>query len=123
VKATLRAAQQTKANRVIGVFQPHRFTRTQFLHKEFGEAFSDADIIIINEIYAAGETPIEGVSAELIVNAIADREKRPVYYFSRMEEITDFLYETAEPGDLILTLGAGNIWTVGTELVERLKAR
>jgi len=123
VKATLRAAQQTKANRVIGVFQPHRFTRTQFLHKEFGEAFSDADIIIINEIYAAGETPIEGVSAELIVNAIADKEKRPVYYFSTPEEITDFLYKTAEPGDLILTLGAGNIWTVGTKLVERLKAR
>ncbi len=123
VKATLRAAQQTKANRVIGVFQPHRFTRTKFLHKEFGEAFSDADIIIINEIYAAGETPIEGVSAELIVRAITDREKRPVYYFGTTEEITDFLCRTAEPGDLILTLGAGNIWTVGTELVERLKAR
>ena len=123
VKATLRAAQQTKANRVIGVFQPHRFTRTKFLFKEFGEAFSDADVIVINEIYAAGETPIEGISADLIVNAITDREKRPVHYFRTAEEITDFLYEIAEPGDIILTLGAGNIWKVGTNLVERLKAR
>lgn len=123
VKATLRAAQQTKANRVIGVFQPHRFTRTKFLYKEFGKAFSDADIIVINEIYPAGEAPIQGVSANLIVNAIADYEKRPVHYFRTTGEITDFLYETAEPGDLILTLGAGNIRTVGTDLVERLKAR
>ncbi len=123
VKATLRAAQQTKANRVIGVFQPHRFTRTKFLFKEFGEAFSDADIIVINEIYAAGETPINGVSAGLIVEAIADREKRPVHYFRTTEETTDFLCKIAKPGDLILTLGAGNIWMVGKNLVERLKAR
>ncbi|PKM80668.1 MAG: UDP-N-acetylmuramate--L-alanine ligase [Firmicutes bacterium HGW-Firmicutes-14] len=123
VKATLSAAKQTKANRVIGVFQPHRFTRTKFLHREFGEAFCDADVIIINEIYAAGETPIKGVTADLIVNAIHDRENRPVHYFRTTEEIVDFLYELAEPGDLILTLGAGNIRTVGSHLVERLKAR
>jgi len=123
VKATLRAAQQTEANRVIGVFQPHRFTRTQHLFREFGEAFADADIIVINEIYPAGETPIAGVSADLIVNAVADRENKPVHYFKTTAEIIDFLYDIAEPGDLILTLGAGNIWTVGTNLVERLKAR
>ncbi len=123
VKATLRAAKQTNANRVIGVFQPHRFTRTKFLFREFGEAFSDADVIVINEIYAAGESPIEGVSADLIVGAITEREKRTVHYFRTTEEITDFLYDIAQPGDLILTLGAGNIWTVGINLVERLKAR
>jgi UDP-N-acetylmuramate--alanine ligase len=123
VKATLRAAQQTKANRVIGVFQPHRFSRIKYLYREFGEAFSDADIIIINEIYSAGEQPIDGVSAELIINSIPDRDIKPVHYFRTTEEITDFLVKTAEPGDLILTLGAGNIWTVGKTLVERLKAR
>lgn len=123
VKATLKAARQTNANRVVGVFQPHRFTRTKFLFKEFGESFTDADIIIINEIYAAGESPISGVSAKLIIDAIPNCEGRPVYYFKTTEEITDFLYETAEPGDLILTLGAGNIWSVGANLVERLKAR
>lgn len=123
VKATLRAAKQTKANRVIGVFQPHRFTRTKFLYKEFGESFCDADVIVISEIYGAGETPIEGVTAELIVNAIKDNEKRPIYYFKTIEEVTEFLSETAESGDLILTLGAGNIRLAGIDLVERLKAR
>lgn len=123
VKATLKAAQQTGASRVIGVFQPHRYTRTKFLFREFGESFSDADIIVINEIYGAGEEPIEGVDAGLIIKAIEDREKRPVHYFRKMDEITDFLYETARPGDLVLTLGAGNIRIVGEHLVERLKAR
>ena len=123
VKATLRAAKQTNANRVIGVFQPHRYTRTMFLHREFGESFGDADVIVINEIYAAGELPIEGVSAGLIVDAIKQRENRPVHYFKTTEEITDFLSDTAKPGDLIMTLGAGNIRTVGVDLVERLKAR
>lgn len=123
VKATLRAAKQTNANRVIGVFQPHRYTRTKFLFREFGEAFSDADLIVIGEIYAAGEQPIAGVSAQLIVDAIRENEKRPVHYFRTIGEITNFLYDTAAAGDLILTLGAGNIWTVGRDLVERLKAR
>lgn len=123
VKATLRAAKQTKANRVIGVFQPHRFTRTKFLYREFGESFSDADVIVINEIYGAGEKPIEGVTAELIVDAVKNHENTTVYYFKTLEEITDFLSETAEPGDLILTMGAGNIRKVGVDLVERMKAR
>lgn len=123
VKATLRAAKQTKANRVIGVFQPHRFTRTKFLFREFGESFSDSDVIVINEIYGAGEIPLEGVTAELIVNAIKDNENKPVYYFKTIGEVTDFLSETAEEGDLILTMGAGNIRSAGIHLVERLKAR
>lgn len=123
VKATLRAAQQTEANRVIAVFQPHRFTRTKFLYKEFAEAFPDADILIIDEIYAAGEMPIEGVSAELILKAIPNRENREIHHFKTMEEIVDYLEDIVEPGDLIMTLGAGNIRAVGTELVARLKAR
>lgn len=123
VKATLRAAKQTKANRVIGVFQPHRFTRTKFLYREFGESFSDADLIVISEIYGAGETPIEGVTAELIINAIKNNENKTVHYFQTIEEVTGFLSEIAESGDLILTLGAGNIRSAGIGLVERLKAR
>ncbi|MDT3699999.1 MAG: UDP-N-acetylmuramate--L-alanine ligase [Thermincola sp.] len=123
VKATLRAAKQTKANRVIGVFQPHRFTRTKFFFREFGESFSDADMIVINEIYGAGETPLAGVTAELIVNAIRDNENKPVYYFKTLGEVTEFLSEIAKSGDLILTMGAGNIRSAGIDLVERLKAR
>jgi UDP-N-acetylmuramate--alanine ligase len=123
VKATLRAAKQTNASRVIGVFQPHRYSRTKFLFREFGESFTDADVVVINEIYSAGELPIEGVSAGLIVNAIPVQENRPVHYFETIEEITDFLSANAKPGDLIMTLGAGNIRTVGIDLVNRLKVR
>jgi len=123
VAATLRAARQTDARRVIAVFQPHRYTRTKFLYKEFGGSFGDADIIIINEIYSAGEEPIEGVTANLIVRAAKDRVTKPVVYFRTMEEIVDFLTELARPGDLIMTLGAGNIRQAGVDLVHRLKAR
>lgn len=123
VKATLRAARQTQAERVVAVFQPHRYSRTSFLYKEFGECFSDADLILINEIYAAGEAPIEGVSAKLIVEAAENYEGRPVNYFKTLDEIVEFLSDNAKPGDLILTLGAGNIWTAGVKLVERLKER
>ncbi|WP_418790564.1 UDP-N-acetylmuramate--L-alanine ligase [Phosphitispora sp. TUW77] len=123
VKATLSAAKQIESHRVIGVFQPHRYSRTGQLYREFGKAFSNADVIIINEIYAAGEPPVPGVTTDLIVNAISEHERRQVYYFRTLEEITDFLYRTANPGDLILTMGAGNIRTVGMQLVEMLKAR
>ncbi len=123
VKATLRAARQTDAGRVIAVFQPHRYSRTKFLFREFGQCFSDADIIIINEIYPAGELPLEGVSSSLIVDAIKEFERRTVKYFRTLDEITDFLVETAKSGDLIMTLGAGNVWTAGVKLVEKLKER
>lgn len=123
VAATLRAARQTDAGRVIAVFQPHRYTRTKFLHNEFGSSFGDADLIIINEIYSAGEEPIEGVSADLIVRAVKERTANPVLYIQSMEEIVDFLTREARPGDLIMTLGAGNIRNAGRELVERLKVR
>ncbi|TLM99695.1 UDP-N-acetylmuramate--L-alanine ligase, partial [bacterium] len=81
VAATLQAARQTEAGRVIAVFQPHRYTRTKFLHKEFGGSFADADMVIINEIYSAGEKPIEGITADLIVRAAKERTNKPVLYF------------------------------------------
>jgi UDP-N-acetylmuramate--alanine ligase len=123
VAATLRAARQTDAGRVIAVFQPHRYTRTKFLYNEFGGAFTDADLVIINEIYSAGEAPIEGVTADLIVRAAKERMTKPVLYFRTMGEIVDFLTAEARPGDLIMTLGAGNIRNAGQELVEKLKVR
>ncbi len=123
VAATLQAARQTDARRVIAVFQPHRYTRTKFLYNEFGGAFNDADIVIINEIYSAGEEPIPGVTADLIVRAAKERSTKPVIYFRTMEEIVDFLAQLARPGDLIMTLGAGNIRQAGQALVERLKVR
>lgn len=121
VVATLRAARQVKNGRIISVFQPHRHTRTALLWKRFGEAFSGADLIIINDIYSAGELPIEGVNAQLIVSAIERHEGRSVVYLATRQEIVNYLAREARPGDLVLTMGAGDIGSVGVELVRRLK--
>ena len=123
IKATLKAAKQVKTGRVVGVFQPHRYTRTSILGERFGEAFTDADVIIISDIYSAGERPIEGVSAGIIVSAIEKHEGRDVIYLPTRQEIVDYLTRTALPGDMILTMGAGDIWSAGVELVNRLKER
>jgi len=120
LQATLKAARQTQPKRVVAVFQPHRFTRTRQLYKEFGKSFAEADVIVVSDIYAAGETPIPGVTAKLITRAIEKTEGRPVHFCPTLEQTTEYLEEITEPGDLVLTLGAGNIWTVGVELVKRL---
>ncbi len=123
IKATLRAAGQVKTGRVVGVFQPHRYTRTSLLGERFGDAFSDADEIIISDIYSAGERPIQGVSASTIVSAIEKHEGRDVVYLPTRQEIVDYLAKTARPGDMIVTMGAGDIWCAGVELVSKLKER
>ena len=122
IKATLKAARQVVKGRVISVFQPHRYTRTSLLWERFGTAFSNADVIILCDIYSAGEQPIEGVSARMIAEAIENNENRQVTFLPTREEIVDYLVQFARPGDLILTIGAGNIWTAGVDLVNRLQA-
>lgn len=122
IKATLNAARQMKnGGRVVGIFQPHRYTRTLLLSERFGTAFGDADIVIISDIYSAGEIPINGVSAKNIVSAIKKSEQREVMYLPTRQEIVNYLAEIVRPGDLILTMGAGDIWNAGVELVNKLK--
>lgn len=121
IKAALQAARQLQSKRLIVVFQPHRYTRTALLKEQFGMAFSQADMVIVNEIYSAGETPIQRVNAQLIADAIRKNNNYPVLYFPTREEIVDYLLNIVRPGDLVLTMGAGNIWTCGVELVKRLR--
>lgn len=123
IRATLKAARQAHPGRVIGVFQPHRYSRTKFLYEEFGKAFGDADVVVINNIYGAGEMPIEGVTAQLIVDAIKRNNNKEVIYIDSLSEVSDYLADAAQPGDIILTMGAGNIWTSGVELVKKLGER
>jgi UDP-N-acetylmuramate--alanine ligase len=123
VKATLQGARQTNPKRLIGIFQPHRYTRTKQLYEQFGASFCDADLLVINSIYSAGETPISGVSAELIVEAAKRHNVREVVYIEDLQQVAGYLADIAQPGDVILTMGAGNIWTAGLDLVKELKER
>ena len=120
IKATLQAARQANPGRVIGVFQPHRYTRTKYLYERFGASLLDADIAIINNIYSAGEQPLEGVDAQLIVDAAKRYNVHEVIYIENLADVVDYLASIARPGDVILTMGAGNIRSCGVELVKKL---
>lgn len=120
IQATLKAARDGLGRRLIAVFQPHRYSRTQRLLPEFASAFDLADQVIITGIYPAGEAPIDGVSGRQIADGIIGRNGPNVLYVERKEEIPDRVVELARPGDLVITMGAGDIWKAGEEIVRRL---
>lgn len=118
IKATVNAAKDTDVQRIIAVFQPHRYTRTKQLYREFGQAFQQADLVILDDVYSAGEGPVEGVSSKLIYQELSHRQQAEMV--SGKENIVSLLEKTVRPGDLILTLGAGDVWKVAEMIVERL---
>lgn len=120
IATTLLAARQTEPKRLICAFQPHRYTRTQFLRREFGKAFENADLLILTDIYSAGEKPIPNVSGELIKEEVEKQTNQRVTYIPDRTKIARYLAEIVEPGDLVITMGAGNIYLAGEELVEKL---
>lgn len=120
IMATLRAARAGWERRIIAVFQPHRYTRTQALFHDFLTAFYDADVLILTDIYPAGEDRIEGVEGKALFEGIREYGHKNVSYFARKEEIVDHLLAIVHPGDLVITLGAGDVWQVADELVKRL---
>jgi UDP-N-acetylmuramate--alanine ligase len=120
VAALLQAARRGwPSHRLIAVFQPHRFTRTQTLGAQFGPAFDAADEVLVTELYAADEPPIPGVDAGVIVRAVSTH--RAVRYVPRLEDAAVLLAAEARPGDLILTIGAGDVWKVADDVVARLR--
>lgn len=120
VRTTLEALRlRFKKNRVVTLFQPHRYTRTFYLFREFGNAFKDTDILIITDVYPAGEKPIKGVTAQLIVDSVKSYNK-PVEYIKGTEDIISYLLQILREGDVVLTLGAGNIWQIGEILLSKL---
>jgi UDP-N-acetylmuramate--alanine ligase len=119
LRATLLAAREGKWSRVIAVFQPHLYSRTEFLHAEFAEALLEADVAVVTDVYGAREQPRPGVSGKLIVDSILGHSRnKPVAYLPRQGSIVDYLRRTAVPGDLVLTLGAGDIHRVGERFLE-----
>lgn len=112
VKATLKAAKNCDQSRVFCVFQPHTYTRTKYLMNEFAEAFDDADEVILSDIYAAREADNGEVNSEMLADRI-NRHERKATYIKGFEAIVEYLEANAEPGDLIITMGAGDIYKVG----------
>ena len=120
LSATLAAARSTMPGngRVIAVFQPHRYSRTRALYREFGASFSSADAVLVTEVYGAGEMPQPGVNGKLIVDAICETRGHPeVYYIPQQDAIPAVLQSVTRRGDLVLTLGAGDISKAGEDLL------
>lgn len=123
VKATLAAARQVWKGRLIVVFQPHRFSRTKALFEEFTNAFGNADMLILNDIYPASEEPIAGVNSQVLAEAIRKAGHLHVEYIAQAEGTIEFLLNTVKPKDTVLTLGAGSIYKIGEALLKQLSAR
>ncbi|MGH7803891.1 MAG: glutamate ligase domain-containing protein, partial [Candidatus Binatia bacterium] len=123
VRATLRAAREGFQRRLVVAFQPHRFSRTRDLFDDFLTAFDDADLLFLGEIYAAGEERIEGVSGEALAQALRRRGNLDVRFAGSRNALTDAVFAAIRPGDLLLVLGAGDIYKVGEEIVQRLRVR
>ncbi len=123
IRATLEAARGCNFERVLVLFQPHRYSRTKHLWDEFCRAFNQADMVVLMDIYAAGEPPIPGVSGQALAEAIRAAGHKNVVYRSSMQEGIEELLKAARPGDAILTIGAGNVSRAPGELAVLLGAR
>ena len=122
VSVTLEAARSIfPGARLIAVFQPHLYSRTKEFSAEFGAALSEADVLWVTDIFAAREAPIAGVSGEMLVNAVRAVGKSEVHYHPNLETISEALAGTLRPGDVLLTLGAGSIESLGQSLLAQLQ--
>ncbi len=124
VAATIAAARRAARGRLIVVFQPHRYTRTEALWRELGRSLAGADVAVVTDVYGAGEDPIPGVSGELVAEALREAAPgRPVAYLPHRADVVSFLVREVREGDLVLTLGAGDITTVADEVLRRSEDR
>jgi len=120
IRATLAGAKEGWGCRVVVVFQPHRYTRTRDLFADFCTAFYQADVLVVTDIYPAGEAPIAGVTAQALAAAIREHGHRDATYAESREAAVERVAKAARPGDMVITLGAGDVWKVGAALLERL---
>lgn len=121
IRATLDGARQCGFQRIHALFQPHRYSRTYHLMDEFARCFHQADSVFVMDIYAASEKPIEGVNAESLVERMRQFGHKGAEYVGTMDGGVEALLQAASSGDLVLTLGAGNVWQAGDKLLGRLK--
>jgi UDP-N-acetylmuramate--alanine ligase len=122
VRATLAAAKAGGGRRVVCLFQPHRYSRTKHLLDEFFTAFNQADVVVIMDIYAAGEQPIEGITGQVVCDGIRKHGHKDAVHIAGRDAVVEHLLEALQPGDLLLTLGAGDVWKLGETVLERLRS-
>ncbi len=122
IEATLDAAQKGFDRRVVVAFQPHRYTRTHSLFEDFTRAFNKADLVIVTDVYAAGEAPIEGATGEALADAIRAHGHHNVRYVQDKKQVSRVLHEEVRPNDLVIALGAGDINASARELVAALES-
>jgi UDP-N-acetylmuramate--alanine ligase len=124
VRATLTAARNASAGTRWVVFQPHRYSRTAAFARDFGSAFDDADRVVILDVYSAGEAPVPGISGKTVVDAILrHRPRTRLAYFPHRGDVARYVADRARPGDLIMTMGAGDVTAMGPEIVRALTER
>ncbi len=116
IRATLAAAKSSR-RRLVTLFQPHRYTRTATLREDFARSFYDADVVLLTDIYAASEEPIEGITAQALAEDIERFGHRNVRYIGSVEQGAQAIADVVQPNDLVLTLGAGSVWKAGEEFL------
>jgi UDP-N-acetylmuramate--alanine ligase len=123
IAAVLAAARAARPARIVVAFQPHRYTRTRDLMKEFGEALAPADEVVLTDIYAASEDPIPGVTIDALAAAVNKGRSKPVQVVPKLADMPARVADLARPGDLVITLGAGSISSLAGQLVAELRQR
>jgi UDP-N-acetylmuramate--alanine ligase len=124
IRASLNAARTGwSERRILAIFQPHLYSRPRDFYKEFGESFTDANTVIITNIYPSREQPIPGVTGKMIADWAQTYGHPDVHYIPDRKAIIEFAAEYAQPGDMIMTLGAGDVWDVSERIILALKKR
>jgi UDP-N-acetylmuramate--alanine ligase len=123
VRATLAAARLCDFKRVHVIFQPHRYTRTQHLMDDFARSFHQADTVALLDIYAASEAPIEGVTSAALADRLRAFGHREAHLAGTIDNAVDMVAAQVQPGDAVVTLGAGTVWQAGDKLLAKLRTK
>jgi len=119
---TLDVARRTSPRRLVAVFQPHRYSRTQALWRELGASLVEADLVVVTDVYGADQEPIPGVTGKLVVDGVVEVAPRTrVVYLPHRRDVVSFLVDEVREGDLVITLGCGDVWMLADATIERLR--
>ena len=119
---TIQTARRREPERLIALVQPHRFTRVQALWREMGASVGGADLVVVTDVYGAAQDPIPGVTGELVADGLRQAHPAtPVVYLAHRQEVLDFLQDEVREGDLVVTMGCGDVWMLGDAALERIR--